>query len=115
MSEFESRRKSLEEKFFAEFDKELIDEIQSEKEKALSIDELKRATGYSNESLLDSLHKIGLTPSSLTSLKFIPLIRIAWADDSIEEGERIAILSYCLLYTSPSPRDATLSRMPSSA
>ena len=26
-----------------------------------------------------------------------------------------AILMYCLLYTSPSPRDATLSRMPSSA
>ena len=24
-------------------------------------------------------------------------------------------VSYCLLYTSPSPRDATLSRMPSSA
>ena len=24
-------------------------------------------------------------------------------------------LNYCLLYTSPSPRDATLSRMPSSA
>ena len=27
----------------------------------------------------------------------------------------IAILTTCLLYTSPSPRDATLSRMPSSA
>ena len=25
------------------------------------------------------------------------------------------LISYCLLYTSPSPRDATLSRMPSSA
>ena len=25
------------------------------------------------------------------------------------------LLQYCLLYTSPSPRDATLSRMPSSA
>ena len=25
------------------------------------------------------------------------------------------LLNYCLLYTSPSPRDATLSRMPSSA
>ena len=25
------------------------------------------------------------------------------------------LLGYCLLYTSPSPRDATLSRMPSSA
>ena len=26
-----------------------------------------------------------------------------------------ALVSHCLLYTSPSPRDATLSRMPSSA
>ena len=26
-----------------------------------------------------------------------------------------AVFMYCLLYTSPSPRDATLSRMPSSA
>ena len=31
-------------------------------------------------------------------------------------GWRILVLPYnCLLYTSPSPRDATLSRMPSSA
>ena len=28
---------------------------------------------------------------------------------------RVASLKSCLLYTSPSPRDATLSRMPSSA
>ena len=31
------------------------------------------------------------------------------------EGEDIADLSACLLYTSPSPRDRTRSRMPSSA
>ena len=29
--------------------------------------------------------------------------------------ETVAVFSDCLLYTSPSPRDATLSRMPSSA
>ena len=33
------------------------------------------------------------------------------ADESSEESEMLI----CLLYTSPSPRDATLSRMPSSA
>ena len=33
----------------------------------------------------------------------------------IEDGPAIAKVSTCLLYTSPSPRDATLSRMPSSA
>ena len=36
-------------------------------------------------------------------------------DDNIEIYEISAITKICLLYTSPSPRDATLSRMPSSA
>ena len=31
------------------------------------------------------------------------------------EGEVVITMDACLLYTSPSPRDATLSRMPSSA
>ena len=33
----------------------------------------------------------------------------------IDETERFIDTGSCLLYTSPSPRDATLSRMPSSA
>ena len=35
-----------------------------------------------------------------------------------EENDKVApidVKKFCLLYTSPSPRDATLSRMPSSA
>ena len=31
------------------------------------------------------------------------------------KGEKSSLFIFCLLYTSPSPRDATLSRMPSSA
>ena len=42
-----------------------------------------------------------------------------WKIDDVNDIERVAreihILRICLLYTSPSPRDATLSRMPSSA
>ena len=41
-------------------------------------------------------------------LQLLLLLRL---DDSIT----IILSGYCLLYTSPSPRDATLSRMPSSA
>ena len=33
----------------------------------------------------------------------------------IKDGEVIALYNDCLLYTSPSPRDGLLSRMPSSA
>ena len=35
-----------------------------------------------------------------------------WEDDSVSE---IRIIHTCLLYTSPSPRDLSTSRMPSSA
>ena len=35
--------------------------------------------------------------------------------ESVEGGEKWAKYSICLLYTSPSPRDKTVSRMPSSA
>ena len=35
--------------------------------------------------------------------------------ESLRKASELTQLDYCLLYTSPSPRDATLSRMPSSA
>ena len=35
-----------------------------------------------------------------------------WDKDNVDSS---TVSKYCLLYTSPSPRDATLSRMPSSA
>ena len=34
---------------------------------------------------------------------------------AMNQKDRTAVMENCLLYTSPSPRDATLSRMPSSA
>ena len=39
-------------------------------------------------------------------------IIVVWVDN---EAGVLARIAGCLLYTSPSPRDATLSRMPSSA
>ena len=43
------------------------------------------------------------------------LARLAAESANDEGGPSEAELMHCLLYTSPSPRDATLSRMPSSA
>ena len=51
-------------------------------------------------------------------------MRQSWAVSSVDDevmrtsaqyGVENLIIYTCLLYTSPSPRDATLSRMPSSA
>ena len=40
-------------------------------------------------------------------------VAITKGDDN--EGQYVSALNICLLYTSPSPRDGLLSRMPSSA
>ena len=39
----------------------------------------------------------------------------AWVLETAGEWWAAEVITTCLLYTSPSPRDATLSRMPSSA
>ena len=52
---------------------------------------------------------------------FIMLLTISYAHADILEREdvqnfiKLAVNSSCLLYTSPSPRDLSTSRMPSSA
>ena len=49
---------------------------------------------------------------------FLAASRAALADEAEPAGESMVLdrlCNACLLYTSPSPRDATLSRMPSSA
>ena len=51
----------------------------------------------------------GLLPWADWLDRFFNLIK-----GDIQEG-RFGLMHICLLYTSPSPRDATLSRMPSSA
>ena len=44
-----------------------------------------------------------------------PVVDVAFAQDSLPEITNALEVDVCLLYTSPSPRDGLLSRMPSSA
>ena len=52
-------------------------------------------------------------PDTMRQLTFADLWAAATAPDT--HAETIAKICSCLLYTSPSPRDRSLSRMPSSA
>ena len=47
--------------------------------------------------------------------KKLEILSIVEQFEPLPQRSKKAMLKYCLLYTSPSPRDATLSRMPSSA
>ena len=68
---------------------------------------------------------IGYAAATITTVSFIPQAWLSWktrrtAGLSVGMYATFAVgvslwLGYCLLYTSPSPRDRTRSRMPSSA
>ena len=59
-----------------------------------------------------------LLQGAANSAEFVPLFGggpDAGADAAAADKTFKTLPTFCLLYTSPSPRDATLSRMPSSA
>ena len=60
----------------------------------------------------DGVMRFREEPSTLRSL-YPVLVSPAWLANSV--GTAYALAKVCLLYTSPSPRDGLLSRMPSSA
>ena len=75
--------------------------------------------GQSENNALDEslrVHDPGLTETGLTQVEYLgKWFSVRPLDVLVTSPFRRALLTTCLLYTSPSPRDATLSRMPSSA
>ena len=62
-----------------------------------------------------------MRPQGMTMAQFGVLLALRWEEDGtlplkvLEQRLHVAQSTACLLYTSPSPRDRCLSRMPSSA
>ena len=82
---------------------------------ALSEHQTHTAVGWDGRHSSDPLQKSlirGLTEGGMDvmSIGMVPTPMLYYATFALDTGTGI-----CLLYTSPSPRDATLSRMPSSA
>ena len=64
------------------------------------------------------LYNKGLIYKSKKLVNWDTVLKTAISDLEVDQREvnsKLYYINYCLLYTSPSPRDATLSRMPSSA
>jgi len=90
---FSGRRRDLEEKFFAERDKELLQALREktasqERKKALA-----EASGVDDEDLVDQLDQLDITGETLVALSMVPLIAVAWADGTIDAKERRAVLT----------------------
>jgi hypothetical protein len=88
----EERGRALEDQFFEKDNAEKIAAMKGKLDAQRSRDDLRKASGMTDEAVLDKLVELGLKANTIAALSLVPLIAVAWADGSIQDNERTAIL-----------------------
>lgn len=86
------RKKALEEQFFARQEKELRERVRREAAAKARRESLAEASGIRDEALLDRLAALDLDGETVAALSLVPLVEVAWADRTLHEKEREAVL-----------------------
>lgn len=87
------RRAALEEAFFAKQNALLRQKLKDSWEARAKKEALAAASGIADDTVLERLAALGIGPDTTAALSLVPLVAVAWADGSIDEKERRAILS----------------------
>ena len=87
------RRQALEEAFFRKENEKQLAELRKELESKKSREELRTASGITDEASLQQLVSLGVSGQTLAALSLVPLLQVAWADGKLDERERAAVLS----------------------
>jgi hypothetical protein len=86
------REQGLENEFFHRVDQKLWDELRQKRDADRQLEALRAGTGIADETVLRELLELGIGEDSLLALGVYPLVRVAWADGSIDPREREAVL-----------------------
>lgn len=90
---FKKEAKDLEEKFFAKENERLLREFRDkakieEKRKALHA-----VVKVKDPAIIEHLLELGVGPESIVAVALVPLAAVAWADGTLSEKERKAVLN----------------------
>ena len=88
----EERGRALENQFYEKENQAKLAAMKTKLDSAGSKDELRKASGMSDDAVLDKLVALGLRSNTIAALSLVPLIQVAWADGKIQDNERTAIL-----------------------
>lgn len=86
-----NRGNALENQFFSKLDSQLLDELKAKQELVKSIDAVSKMTGINDRGALEAILKFGFEPQTLVALRVFPLVAVAWADGTMEDGERATV------------------------
>ena len=88
----DERRQGLEEAFFAQENARLVQRLREEGARGTRRQSIAAAAGIQDDSLLDALEALEISPETLGAFSLVPLVLVAWADGSISAEERAAAL-----------------------
>ncbi|MGH7133486.1 MAG: hypothetical protein ACREJO_16265 [Phycisphaerales bacterium] len=90
---FDTRRNTFEEAYFRTRDAELVAKLQKVFDAKMSKEELRKASGVTDEAVLDRLAALNLRGETMTAFKLLPLVELAWADGKVTKDEATAVLA----------------------
>ena len=88
----EERGRALEDQFYEKENQEKLAAMKEKLNEQTEKDDLRKASGMTDEAVLDKLVALGLKANTIAALSLVPLISVAWADGEIQDNERTAIL-----------------------
>ena len=88
----EERGRALENQFFEKENQKKLEAMRSKEAAQTTRDDLRKASGMTDDAVLDKLVGLGLKTNTIAALSLVPLIEVAWADGEIQDNERNAIL-----------------------
>jgi hypothetical protein len=88
----EERGRALENQFYEKENQAKLAAMKAKLDSQGGKDELRKASGMSDDAVLDKLVGLGLRANTIAALSLVPLIQVAWADGKIQDNERVAIL-----------------------
>jgi hypothetical protein len=88
----EERGRALENQFYEKENQEKLAAMKEKLDTQKSKDELRKASGMTDDAVLERLVGLGLSGNTIAALSLVPLIQVAWADGEIQANERTAIM-----------------------
>lgn len=88
----DERRSALEDEFFHKQDQQKLAALKLQESQKATKEELRKVSGMTDDAVLDKLVALGLSGKTVAALSLVPLIFVAWADGTIQDNERDAIL-----------------------
>jgi hypothetical protein len=91
---FVASGRTLEDAFFLEQDRRLIERRAELARLAKTKEALASVSGIKNQDILEHLVQLNVRPETLAALSAIPLVEVVWADGRVDERERKVVLDF---------------------